>query len=181
MPTAVFHILVPLFLVGIFRHFYLKKRKTKYFPKDYILLAGIAGIIPDLDFIFVWIGSLFVSNSEIFHGTITHSFFVLPLIFLLAGIFTRKDFKLKIKNHKINLSHLFFILAFGAFIHVFLDFIFDIGKPVLYPLLKTNIGLGVIYLFNENLQPLILPTIEGILLVIWLVYLYLKNKIRNFV
>jgi len=48
MPQAVLHILVPLILMALFKDYYDKRHKNK-FPLYYVLIAGIAGLLPDLD------------------------------------------------------------------------------------------------------------------------------------
>jgi len=55
MPQAVTHILVPILLVAIFRDFYLKKKSKRHFPLHYVFLAGIGGILLDIDIIFFWL------------------------------------------------------------------------------------------------------------------------------
>ncbi len=181
MPTAVLHILVPIFLIGLFRHFYIQKYGAEKFPIDYVFFAGIAGIIPDLDIIFFWIGSIFDLSYVTFHGGLMHSFFFLPAIFLIFAVIVNKRTKLKIKSHKINLKHLLIILAFGSFVHIFLDILFHGGKLAFWPFFIQRTGLDFLSLFDENVRDWILPTVEGILLVIWLFWLYLENKVRNFV
>ena len=47
MAYAVTHMLIAMFAVELFRKFIIKYNKK--FPRYYILIAAIAGLIPDLD------------------------------------------------------------------------------------------------------------------------------------
>jgi len=49
MPQAVTHILAPILLVSIFRDFCLRKKDKKHFSLHYVLIAGLGGILPDID------------------------------------------------------------------------------------------------------------------------------------
>ncbi len=162
MPYAISHVLFALLLVEIFRSF----SKTSNFPKHYLIFALIGALLPDLDLI-----AYFLLNNSGFqfyeiHRTFTHSIFI-PLIFLLAGILARK---------KKLLSNILFIITIGLFSHLMLDLII-IGKIALfYPLSNLKIGLDIINLFSENLQDFILPIIDTGFLILWVIWLDLKNN-----
>ena len=82
MPTAVLHILVPLVLIALFRDFILAKKKKQFFPLHYVLIAGIAGLLPDIDIIAFYILHFFGFSISEVHRTFTHSIF-LPIIFII--------------------------------------------------------------------------------------------------
>ena len=84
MPQAVTHVLVPIILLSIFRHIYTKKTGKK-FPMQYVLIGGIAGIIPDLDIPIYWVMHYFNYNFEQIHRTISHTIFI-PLIFETSSL-----------------------------------------------------------------------------------------------
>ncbi len=47
MPHAATHVLIPVIILEVFRHYFVKDRKL--FPIHYVIIGGIAGLIPDLD------------------------------------------------------------------------------------------------------------------------------------
>ena len=47
MPQAAAHILITIILIALIRDFYIRKKKK--FPLHYVLIAGLGGILPDLD------------------------------------------------------------------------------------------------------------------------------------
>lgn len=184
MPQAVAHILVPILLVSIFRDFYLRKKDKKHFPLHYVLIAGLGGVLPDIDIIFSIILNLLGINNWNIHKTFTHSLFF-PLIFVLIYFLLKSVHKkAKICNltrHKLKLSTIFLVLAIGILSHIFLDSIFGEQAFFFYPFLLLDYGINLVSYFSKPLQNLFFPTLDGILLVIWLVYLELKHKISDFI
>ena len=73
------------------------------------------------------------------------------------------------------------MIAFGSFIHLILDAIFSGSIVPLYPISTFSIGLDLVSNFPEPLGSLFIPSIEAILLVLWLIYLELKHKISDFI
>ena len=61
MPQAVTHVLIPIILLSIFRHIYQKKTGKK-FHLQYVLIGGLAGVIPDIDIPIFWV--LFRTNTS---------------------------------------------------------------------------------------------------------------------
>ena len=51
MPYAVAHVILTIVIADIYRDYFAKKR----FPMVYVLIAGIAGLIPDADILVSWI------------------------------------------------------------------------------------------------------------------------------
>ncbi len=49
MPQAVTHVLIALIIGSFVRDFYIKKKDKKKFPLHYILILGVAGLLPDID------------------------------------------------------------------------------------------------------------------------------------
>ena len=116
MPYVVTHFLVPAIIISILREFYLKKRG---FPLHYVLIAGLGGVLMDLDYllfyVFSFLGMNFPSHRIFFHNL---SFI---LIFLIIGFsFMKVKFNL-LGKHKLKLSTIFFIISFACLIHLFLD------------------------------------------------------------
>ncbi len=184
MPLAVTHILVPILLVFIFRDYYLKKKDKKHFPLHYVLIAGLGGVLPDIDIILSIILNLFGVQDWNIHRTFTHSLFfplILVLFFFLLKLVHKKAKICNLTRHKLELSKIFLVLAIGISIHIFLDSIFGGPAFFFYPLLLNNYGVNLVSYLSKPLQELFFPTLDGILLVVWLVYLELKHKISDFI
>ena len=178
MPFAVTHILAAVILIELFREYFIKDKQK--FPRYYILIAAIGGIIPDLDFLAYYILSFFGFTFEQIHRTFFHTLFI-PLILFLIGIFL---WKMEIKNSKIGKMHMklpviFFIFTSGSILHIFLDML-TYPVRIFYPLSTITIGTNLLNLFPEQLQWLILPTLDGILLFFWLFWMEFKLKISDY-
>lgn len=165
MPFAVTHILIPILLVALFRDLYFKKGK---FSSHYVLIAGLGGVLPDIDIPISFLLNFFGVVNWNVHRLVTHSF-ILPLgLFALYFLFSFSNSKARICNltkHKLKLSTIFLMLAIGTLIHLLLDFSFPYF-------------IGV---FSSEIRGLVAPTVDGVLLVLWIVYLELKHKISGFV
>lgn len=179
MPTAVIHILVPLVLVAIFRDYILDKKHHRAFPLWYVLIAGLGGILPDIDFIITWISAVF-GNPILVHRLLTHSF-LSPLLFLILGILTIKVKSKQLGKHHLKTSTIFFLISFGIITHILLDMLVHGGVALFYPFSDIFIGLNLTDKLPSPLNGLIIPTIEGILVVFWLIYLEFKHKISDFI
>ena len=184
MPQAVAHILVPLVLVSLFRDYLVKKRikkNKKKFPLIYALIAGLAGIIPDLDIAAFWILYFFEFTFEGVHRTFMHTLFI-PLIFiLLASIFYNLKNPKYLEKNKLKLWIIFLMISLGSFIHLILDATFQGTINPLYPILDFRIGLNLLRYLPDTLERLAAPSIDAALLIIWLVYLEWKHKISSFI
>lgn len=183
MPQAVTHILVPILIIAIFRDFYLRNKDRKHFPLHYVLFSGIGGVLPDIDIPISFLLNLIGYQNLWIHKTFTHSLFF-PLIFLvLFLIFLPFKAKAKVCNlgkHKLKLSIIFLMITIGIFTHISLDMIFGNMAYLFYPFSMKDYGLDIL----ANLPytwGTIMATLDGILLVIWIVYLELKHKISDFI
>lgn len=165
MPHAATHILVALIVADFIKDHIMKDRKK--FPLHYVLVAGIAGLLPDIDVIVFWFLQIFSFSLNEIHRTFSHTIFF-PLAFLaLAYIFTN--------YHKRRLF--FLMVALGSFIHLILDFtIMGVIRPI-YPLSSFAIGLE---LFKGVWAGTLIPGIDAILLVLWLVHEEKQHKISDF-
>lgn len=173
MPFAVTHILAPLILVAIIRDFFLKKK----FSLHYVLIAGLAGILPDIDVALFWVLYFFGFTFEQIHKTFLHSLFIPLFFFLLYLTFlSRKD-----KNKKLRLSIVFLMLAIGSLIHLILDGIFGPTFQLFYPISNLQVGFYLTDYLPYELQSLFLPSLDALLLIIWLIYLEVKHKISDFI
>jgi len=184
MPQAVTHILIPILIVSLIRDFYIRKKDKKYFPLHYVLIAGIGGVLPDIDIIFSIILNLSGSTTWNVHKTFTHSLFFPIILFALFLILKPVNIRTKICNlgkHNLKLSIIMLMLSLGVLIHIGLDSIFGEMAYFFYPFSLQDYGVNILSYLPISLQGLVIPTLDGILLVIWLVYLELKHKISDFI
>jgi membrane-bound metal-dependent hydrolase YbcI (DUF457 family) len=179
MPHAVTHVLIAIILLDIIRDHVLKKKHRMKFPLHYLLIVGIAGLLPDIDIVIYWIVNI-ISNvplSEV-HRTFTHTIFF-PIIFVVAGLVTWKVKSKFLARHKMRLNTVFFIIALGTFIHLVLDATLSGVIMPIYPLNTMALGLNLVQL--TPWPDTILPAIDAILLLGWLAHEEVKHKISDFI
>ncbi|MAG38103.1 hypothetical protein CMI45_01810 [Candidatus Pacearchaeota archaeon] len=182
MPQAVTHILIPILLVAIFRDFYLRKKDKKQFPLHYVLLAGLGGVLPDIDIVVFWlIGKLDSETFIAIHRTFSHTLYV-PAIFLIL-FFAFKKIKIsELGKHKLSLSLIMLMFFFGSLIHIILDaFISPEGVRIFYPLSNLIINPNFVSFLPPELVGIFFATLDGVLLVVYLIYLEWKHKISDFI
>ncbi len=143
MPQVITHILVPLILASLFRDYYIKRKNKKKFPLHYVLIAGISGVLPDLDVAVFWILYFFGFTFDSIHRTFMHTLFV-PLIFVLLALITSKVKSKELGKHKLKLSIIFLMIAFGSFIHLLLDATFQGSIIPFYPLSNFSVGMDIL-------------------------------------
>lgn len=182
MPQAVTHILIPILLIALFRDYFVKDKSK--FPLHYVLIAGLGGVLPDIDIPISLVLKTFGIVSWSLHKTLTHSIFF-PLTFLIIGLLLRptkeKARICRIRNHELKWSSIFFILAFGTATHIFLDILVWEGSFLFYPFLNIDFGIKLLRFIPENLRNTVFALMDGIFLVIWISYLELKHKISDFI
>jgi len=178
MPTVVFHLLVPIFLAAIFRDFLIKNKNK--FPLHYVLIAGIGGVLPDIDvLVYIILGFFNYSFLDI-HRTITHSIFM-PLIFIILSAISVPLKNKTLGKHKLRLHWIFLALAFGIISHIALDYTIQ-GKINLFsPISNQQIGLNLINYLPLHIQGFAIPLLEGVLLLLYFIYLEWKHKISDFI
>jgi membrane-bound metal-dependent hydrolase YbcI (DUF457 family) len=176
MPQAVTHFLVVVILLELFREFFVKNKKS--FSIQYVFIGGLAGLLPDLDIAVYYVLSFFGFTIQEVHRTFLHNLFV-PLIFVLLGLLFY-NFKSKgLGKHHLRLRNIFFVIAFGTFIHLLLDATISGVIMPFYPLSNYAIGLNLIGLLPSAWQSTILPTLDAVMLILWMVYLEIRHKISD--
>ncbi|MBU2496847.1 MAG: metal-dependent hydrolase [Nanoarchaeota archaeon] len=175
MPYAVTHILVPIIIVSIIRAYFVDKNK---FPLHYVLIAGIAGLLPDIDVPIWWILQNFGYTLLEVHRTFSHTLFV-PIIFLLLAFITTKTHNHFLAKHKLKLNIIFYMIALGTLIHLLLDSILMGYIMPLYPFNTKLVGLNLIPVTTLGMS--IIAGIDAILLVLWLIHEELRHKISSFI
>ena len=141
MPQAVTHILIVIILLSLFRDYVVKKKGS--FPLHYILIGGIAGVLPDIDVAVYYVLSFFGFTISQLHRTFSHNIFAV-LLFLLLGFFVYGFKNKELGKHHLKLSTIFFVISFGVFIHLLLDGIIQGEIILFYPFLDFEIGLNLI-------------------------------------
>ncbi len=181
MPQAILHILVPLTLAALFKDIYERNHGRGTFPLHYVLIAGIAGIIPDLDVaVFFIVHLLFGLDFDAIHRTGAHTLFV-PLAFCGLAIIFRKSHVKFLRTHHLKVPIVFYLLAFGSLIHMILDSIFGGTIMPLYPLSHFAIGFNLVGRLPEQIGRVFVPSLEAGLFVLWLIWLEVKHKVSDFI
>jgi len=178
MPYAVTHVLVPLIIAELIRDYFIKDKKN--FPLHLVLIAGISGLLPDIDIAITWFLNLILNINLDVHRTFSHTF-LLPIIFLILS-FAFKRVKLKfLSKHRLNLNHIFLMIALGTFIHVLLDGLLLGSITPFYPLFKFTFALNLVLLLPLTIQSSFLPALDAVLLILWLMHEELKHRISRFI
>ncbi len=174
MPLAVTHILVPIILVDIFRDHILKN--TKALTNKHVLLAGLAGLFPDID---IPIGHIFL-NANV-HRLYTHNIWI-PVLFLAFALYFDS-----IKKRKICLY--FIMMAFGFSTHLLLDGVLSGTIRPFFPVSTYVWGwdlfgkfFGTFYprLANPDFGALIFSGLDAVLLFLWLIHEEMGHKIKDY-
>ncbi|MEK6916101.1 MAG: metal-dependent hydrolase [Nanoarchaeota archaeon] len=180
MPQAVTHVLIVILLLSIFRHIYQRKTKKK-FPLQYVLIGGFAGVIPDLDIPIFWIMYYFGYSLEQIHRTFLHTLFV-PAFFLVLALISKYVIKKKVGRNKISLTIILLLFALGSLMHLVLDASIAGYIMPLYPLSLAKIGTGFPFtIFPDHIAVFFLATLDGVLFILWILYLEIKHKISDFI
>ncbi|MBI5872247.1 metal-dependent hydrolase [archaeon] len=168
MPLAVTHMLFAIVVADIIRDYILKDKRR--FSLLFVLIAGIGGLLPDLDIAVFWIISLFkqVALSEV-HRIYTHTLFLPIAFFILCLLFRKKRF----------LKMLFLMLALGSFIHLFLDGILSGLIAPLFPFSSWQLGLNLVpwEMFGGTFY----GGLDALILTAWLIHEYLKHNIKDYI
>lgn len=175
MPQAVTHIILPLVLTDIYRDYIIKKK----FNLRYVLIAGLSGLLPDIDILIAWILRLFsnVGVSDL-HRTITHTIWF-PLFFLILFLLTKNYNPKFIKKQKLKLNYIFLAVSFGTLTHILLDLSFAGSVLIFYPFSEFAIGLNLIPL--GYFQGTFFQGLDAILITLWLIHEELKHKISDYI
>ena len=177
MPFAITHILAAILLIELYREYFSSSKKL---PRYYILIAAIGSMIPDLDIAAYYVLYSFGFSFEQIHKTFFHTIFI-PLILLLISLFF---YKTGIKNKELSKKHLkissiFFIFAGASLLHLMLDSLFT-EVMLFYPFSLHEFGINIIKFVPEGLNFFVCPTLDGILLFLWIFWMEFKLKISRY-
>ncbi|MEK6850697.1 MAG: metal-dependent hydrolase [Nanoarchaeota archaeon] len=168
MPHAAAHIIVPLVLMSLIRDRLIKKKGRKHFPLHYVLIAGIAGLIPDIDIIAFWILHFFGFTIQEVHRTFMHSVFI-PIILLFCAAIFSKNQMIMLKKHQLKVQIIFLMLAFGSLVHLLMDAILQGQIMPFYPFSNYPIGLNLFGYLPKALEVIAAPSLDAGLLIIYII------------
>lgn len=174
MPLAVTHVLLTVILVDLYRDYVTKHKKL--FTLWTLFVAGVAGLLPDIDIPIKFIlSNLGLAVPELFqHGGFTHTPFF-GLMFLVPALILWS-----MKKNK--LAIMFVVVTFGVLFHTVLDYTLgggdESGLMLLYPFSEERIKMGVL-LGDEFFASV--TAIDAIILLGWLFHEERKHKIRDFI
>lgn len=178
MPQAATHLIIAL-IIGSFIRDYFVRRKDK-FPLHYVLILGLASLVPDLDFALYWISYWLGASIPEVHRTFTHTLFF-PALFFILSLATLKLKNKELGRHHLKIHTIFWVIALGILIHLALDLIISGNIMPLYPLLNYSIGNDISANLPAPLDRIFWPCLDAALLVLWLVYVEWKHKISDFI
>lgn len=182
MPLAVTHILVPILIVAIFRDFYLRKKDKKDCPLHYVLIAGLGGILPDIDILISIILNLAGIPDWDVHKTFTHSLFFTVIFLILFLVIPKGKARNKnVSKQKLSLRLIFLMIAVGTLTHIILDALLGGEAFFFYPFSLVDYSIHLFSYLPKVMRDVAFPILDGILLIIWVVYLELKHKISDFI
>jgi len=174
MAYAVTHVVFTIVLISLYRHYIAKKK----FSNWYVLIGGIAGLLPDLDVPAQWIASAVLGETIKLHRVFTHSFIFIGAFMLIAAIFwimRHKKFHMFKREWTYEHVALFFtVIAFGWLIHLVLDCAIasDYGLT-LFPGIPLNFCP---HPFSSEAM----MGIDAIVLILWLIHEEYAHKIKEF-
>ncbi|MFH1641511.1 MAG: metal-dependent hydrolase [Nanoarchaeota archaeon] len=173
MPLAVTHVLTSVILVDLFRDYILKNKK--YLTLHAVLIAGIAGLLPDIDIPINWILGSFGYTFEIMkHGGLTHTP-MFGIIFLIPGLIFLRYKKYKPATYLL-------VISAGIFTHIFLDYFLGGGRfegiMLFWPLTSVPYKLHLLNFIGLSNIP---QGLDAIVLIVWLWHEEVKHKIKDFI
>ena len=132
-------------------HAYIGYNLKKILPKERFYTPSIifGALLPDIDKLFVIIGSLYFPLSiskKLFHSTFSHSFFTLLIIYLISAFIAEWKKKPILKNVSKG-------LALGMLSHIIIDTLLSFNHiHLLWPLPFNSFNL---WIFNDIPESLI--------------------------
>ena len=174
MPYIAAHVILTIVIADFYRDYIAKKK----FPMIYVFIAGIAGMLPDMDILVGWVINWTFGTRYNLHRIYTHSLSYAIIFFLAALIFLfirKDDYEiLKWSVPKQAIVMFFFALAFGWFIHIALDCgLAADGYLNLIPSIPLNFCPSP---FTNQA----LAGFDAIILILWLIHEQYYHKIKDY-
>ncbi|MFH0832000.1 MAG: metal-dependent hydrolase [archaeon] len=178
MPYAITHVLFAVVAAELIRDYAFKKR----FSFIYVILAGIAGMIPDIDVLFVLLSGLPISDAiqgraTYLHPSFTHSILWIPIVLALAFFILNLEKKGKmgiqiLEKYKLKMSGILFIMALGITMHLALDS--TLTGFLRIGFFTKPIGLNLVPF--SQFGSMIIGSIDALFLVLWLIHEGIRHK-----
>jgi membrane-bound metal-dependent hydrolase YbcI (DUF457 family) len=148
-------------------------KKKNWISNKFVFLAGVAGLLPDLDMpLFTIMESIGIQvQSGVGHRLFFHNIWI-PLFFLAF-------FAIMYALKKVQFSRVFLVLAFGFTIHLMLDIIVVGSIVPLFPLNMTEVGLNLSSYVPINPLTLVI-SMDAVLLLLWLWHEQIQHKIKDY-
>ena len=176
MPLAVTHVILTLVTLSLYRH-YIAKRTLH---RGFVIVGGIAGLLPDLDFPVDWAISKVLHAPVHYHRVFTHAL-IWPLLFVLIGfvLYVMRREMITLLRWKVasrTVATFFFVLAFGWFFHLFLDCSLqgDDGISFIPIIAPATFCLSIL----KGQEPIML---DAIVLVAWLIHEEYRHNIKEYI
>jgi len=177
MPQAATHLIIALVIGSLVREIVKDK---KNFPIKYVLICGLAGLLPDIDVAAYWILYWFGYSLQEVHRTFMHTLFV-PLIFLVFAIVIGKKARIQVEDKLLRWKYIFYMIFLGTIIHLALDASLAGQIKPFYPFSQLSIGNNITAYMPYPLNTLFFSCLDAVLLVLWLVYLEKRYRISRFI
>lgn len=132
-----------------------------------IVVGGIAGLAPDSDIPLSWAISWITGTDVSYHGLYTHTLFFVAL-FLIIGL---------VRQYQKDSAGamLWYVIAFGWFVHLPLDWVYGWCKNFFWPIAST-FPYCPRWVFSDSLG----ASIDAILLTLWLVHEEVHKKVKDY-
>ncbi len=154
MAQAVTHVILTIILVSLYRDYIAEHKFSHY----YILLAGIAGLLPDLDYALQFI------TPNIHHGTF-HLIIIPIILAILAIIFYKLELP---RKYQLTAG----IFSFGYAFHLLLDCTSG-GYEFFLPFSVMNYCKPIV-------PSSFWPASDAVILLVWLIHEYHTKNIKQF-
>lgn len=174
MPHAVTHVLISAIAADLYRDYLSRHRKL--FTVHHIFLAGLGGLLPDIDVAIGMIYKLFGQQVPTLfnHGGITHTPLFAMLFILPAAAMWYQGKKKE--------SLYLWMLGGGIIMHLFLDWFLGggghYGIMLFFPFSTMGFKFGLFGMLGLESMP---QALDAVLLLLWLWHEEMKHKIRDFI
>jgi len=175
MGYAVTHVILAIVLIDLYRDYLAKKKFSTWF----VLIGGIAGLLPDLDVPLQWLATAVVGEAIVLHRIVTHSLFFVGVFLLLAiPFYLHRELEMNFFKWKIPFEFVaifFTVVAFGWFAHIALDCALA-GDFNLTWFPGYSLGFCPHPFSNDALLG-----IDAIILLLWLIHEEWAKKIKDYI
>src|SRR3989344_954930 len=180
MPLAVTHVILTIVLIDLYRDYFSKLK----FPTFFVLIGGIAGLLPDMDIPISWITGLILQEPVWFHRTYTHAF-IFPIAFTIIAfaihrVIKKKKYTLFGRKTRKDYTVLFFaMLAAGWMIHILLDGF--LGGPEQLSWIPVIAPIISFPAMTVSLDIYRAAALDATILVLWLAHEEFAHRIKDYI